>query len=436
MLTQEEFMDVLAMRRQGLSITEIAEETGYHPATISKWVHAGGPPARRAATTPPAVDDRWAKRINELLTPAPRLLAKSVFALITVEGYTGSYASVVRHLRTVRGPRFRGRAVSTRIETPPGEEAQFDFSDATAWGDEWGIDGLQCFSAILCWSRWRLWWFTTSVDREHTFEGLVRFFEQVGGVPKVLRTDRMGALGTSQGRRFNLHGPAREFARYHGCEIRACQAADAKRKGKVERPFRDLKEAFLEEQRINPPGSVAELNARVGPWLAARVHSQANRTTGAVPDERLAKERRLLGGLPRRRFDTAYVEVRRVHVAVPQIEWRGIRFSVPPACVGQRVEVRAEVDSDRLEVRWAGQVVAVHRLPAAGVTDVWDREHWAAAQALALGERPRLHVVGDQPAAEPERQCRIELALDGDFDVDPIDLSTYDTARYNIDGDR
>ena len=35
MLTQEEFMDVLAMCRQGLSIREIADATGYHPATIS-----------------------------------------------------------------------------------------------------------------------------------------------------------------------------------------------------------------------------------------------------------------------------------------------------------------------------------------------------------------------------------------------------------------
>jgi len=55
MLTQEEFMDVLAMRRQGLSIREIADATGYHPATISRWVKAGGPPAARAGTTPAQV---------------------------------------------------------------------------------------------------------------------------------------------------------------------------------------------------------------------------------------------------------------------------------------------------------------------------------------------------------------------------------------------
>ena len=43
MMTQEEFMDVMAMKRQGMSIKEIAEETGYHPSTISGWLRNGGP---------------------------------------------------------------------------------------------------------------------------------------------------------------------------------------------------------------------------------------------------------------------------------------------------------------------------------------------------------------------------------------------------------
>ena len=47
MMTQEEFMDVLAMRRQGMTYVEIADETGYHPTTIAKWVREGGPPTKR-----------------------------------------------------------------------------------------------------------------------------------------------------------------------------------------------------------------------------------------------------------------------------------------------------------------------------------------------------------------------------------------------------
>ena len=36
MMTQEEYMDLLALRRQGNTIAEIADTLGYHPATISK----------------------------------------------------------------------------------------------------------------------------------------------------------------------------------------------------------------------------------------------------------------------------------------------------------------------------------------------------------------------------------------------------------------
>jgi len=41
MMTQEEYMDLLALRRQGNTIGEIAEKLGYHPATISKWLRDG-----------------------------------------------------------------------------------------------------------------------------------------------------------------------------------------------------------------------------------------------------------------------------------------------------------------------------------------------------------------------------------------------------------
>ena len=70
--------------------------------------------------------------------------------------------------------------------------------------------------------------------------------------------------------------------------------------------------------------------------------------------------------------------------------------------------------------------MSAHRLPEPGVVEVWHGDDWAAAQASALGERPRLAVVGEL-RPEPQRQCRIELA--GDYDVDAIDLS-----RYDLDG--
>jgi transposase len=434
MMTQEEFMDVLAMKRAGMTFSEIAAETGYHPATISKWCRDGGPPpARTIGVEARVVDPRWEDRLNALLVGNKQLLATSLFEIIRAEGFDGSYPTVVRWVREQRGARFRrADAASVPIETAPGEEAQFDFSDCSAWSQRVGLGPvLWGFGMILCWSRWRLWWFTTSVDREHTFEGVVRFFEAIGGVPQLCRTDRMGALGQSQGRRFKLHPPTLEFARHHGTEIKVCQAGDAKRKGKIERPFRDLSESFLEELVVTGvPDDLDALNLRARLWVDERVHGRRHRTTGVAPMERFAAEHGFLRGLPRRRFDTDYIESRRVHRALPFIEWERVRYSVPPWCLGQLVEVRCPVDSNELSVRCAGRLVATHRIATDGRVEVWDPTHRATAEAAALtsNQRRHLHVVRDAQASTPIG--RIDLP-GGDFDVAAPDLA----ARYDH-GDR
>ncbi len=148
--------------------------------------------------------------------------------VLRAEGFDGSYQSLTRHLRDVRGPsRPKPSAVTVPIETAPGEEFQFDWSDCNRWGWE---HELFCFGCVLCWSRIKCWWFASSIDQPHTFEGLVRFFEAVEVVPAVGRTDRMGCLGRSRGKAFIWHPPALEFARHHGFALKACGAGDAARK--------------------------------------------------------------------------------------------------------------------------------------------------------------------------------------------------------------
>lgn len=428
MLNQEEYVKLSDLHRQGWTFKEIGEELGYHPATISKWLAEGPPQPRTVADEAKVMSRRWQERIAVLLEAHPRLLAVSVFNKLRAEGFAGSYPTVVREVRAVRGPRFRAAtAVSVPISTDPGEEAQFDFCDLSDWAARWGWSApLFCFGAILCWSRQRVWWFTTSQDRQHTFEGLVGFFEAVGGVPAVCRTDRMGALGTAQGRRFVLHPPAVAFAAHHGMKLSTCKAGDAKRKGKVERPFRQLQETFLPEVELDGiPASLAELNHRAGVWLDERVHAVASRTTGEPPVMRLAVEQPFLAPLPKVRFDTDYVETRRVHTSFPFVVLDGVRYSVPPAALGQLVEVRRPVTDEVLEVRWAGQVIATHRVGTTG-TDVWDPVHRAAAEDQALGRKPARHLHIVDPASAP----RLELG-EGDWDVEAPDLA----ARYgDLDG--
>jgi len=433
MMSQETYVNINDLHKQGWTISEIAAETGWHRTTVSDRLKNGPPPTERP-TEATVMTDRWRSKIDSMLEQHPRLLAVSIHNMLRAEGFDGSYPTVVRAVRDNRGPRFKAaNAVSVPIHTAPGEEAQFDYCDLSSWAVRfrWNTP-LVAFGMILSWSRFRIWWFTTSEDRQHTFEGAARFFDEIGGVPVACRTDRMGALGRSQGRRFELHPPTVGFAAHHSTKITSCQAGDAKRKGKVERPFRQLQGTFLPEVEADgAPVDLADLNRRAEVWLAERVHAVESRSTGETPAARLEVERGFLGPLPRARFDSDYVETRRVHNAWPFIAIDANRYSVPPEALGHKVEIRRKVDADTVEIRLAGRLIATHRLVPGRRVDVWDPAHKHAAEALALGwdpNGPDLRVVANQP--EPDPVERLELG--GDYDVAPPDLG--DLYRVGIDG--
>ena len=184
---------------------------------------------------------------------------------------------------------------------------------------------------ILSWSRDRMWWFTTSEDRHHTFEGIARFFDQIGGVPTACRTDRMGALGRSHGRRFELHAPTVGppcITRRRSPRVRPvtpnAKARSSGRSGRCRRRFSP------EVEFDGIPTGLDDLNRRAVVWLDERVHGVESRTTGEKPADRLVVERDFLGTLPRVRFDSDYVEVRRVHNVLPFVSIDANRYSVPP----------------------------------------------------------------------------------------------------------
>ena len=112
-----------------------------------------------------------------------------------------------------------------------------------------------------------------------------------------------------------------------------------------------MRETFLPElEAQGPPASLEELNRRAGVWLDANVHAVESRSTGARPAERHGIERPFLSALPTQRFDTDYVQARRVHNILPFVAIDGVRYSVPPQTLGQLVEVRRPVGAQRFEV--------------------------------------------------------------------------------------
>jgi hypothetical protein len=283
MMTQEEFMDVQVLRAAGWSIRQIAEHVGYHPATVSAWLKAGGPPPKRE--TPPGeaiVDERWQVRIGSLLTRNAALQATSIMRVIEAEGFDGSYPTLTRYLRSVRGPSRRSVPESTvPIDTGPGEEFQFDWSDCNRWARRWGwTHELHCFGTVLCWCRVKRWWFAASIDQRHTLEGLAGWFDTVDGVPAIGRTDRMGQLGRSRGKQFIWHPAALEFARHY--LLTELPGVKKQVRGGIWDPPLSgvgLVDRRFHERRAGTSAAGSGHHRRVAGWPARR----DGRSVGAVP---------------------------------------------------------------------------------------------------------------------------------------------------------
>jgi hypothetical protein len=99
---------------------------------------------------------------------------------------------------------------------------------------------------------------------------------------------------------------------------------------------------------------------------------------------------------------------------------------VPPRCLGQKVEVRHEVDSACIEIRWAGEVVGRHTVADPMTGEVWDADHWQAAQEAALASSRGRHLSVVTPEEEPH-PVALRLDIEGDVDVAVPDLARYET---------
>lgn len=124
--------------------------------------------------------------------------------------------------------------------------------------------------------------------------------------------------------------------------ITSCKARDAKRKGKVERPFRQLQETFLPEVELDGvPTDLADLNRRAERWLDTRVHGITSRSTGERPADRLVVERPFLTPLPRVRFDTDYVDAVALATIAVEAGYRGYFTTADNMC---KTLIRAQHD--------------------------------------------------------------------------------------------
>lgn len=253
-----------------------------------------------------------------------------IFRELKARGYTGSISPVYRYLSKIDEDikdHISSKA-TVRHESPPGDQAQFDWSPYNVPVDG-VITTVYCFSMILSASRKKAVCFSLKADAAAIYEAIQELFKDLGGVTLELLIDNPSALviennpKTETEIRYNPH--ALLMARHLGTELNACPCYWPRKKGKIERPFNYIEEQFIKGNHF---ASMEDLNRR-GKDFVESWCNETHTTTKRIPNlHYLQEERDMLLPLPDRRYRLKELESR---IISPDcyISIGGNKYSVP-----------------------------------------------------------------------------------------------------------
>ncbi len=357
MITLRGLVMILELHQQGLSVSAIAARTGVDRKTVRKYIARGleppvyGPRVPRARLLEP-----YEQFVRARLAAFPELSIPRLLREIRPQGYSGGLTVLGDFVRAVRPQ--PAPAFELRFETAAGEQAQVDFAHfKVVFEDEPDqVRIVWLFSLVLGHSRYLWARFVVHQDVQTVLRCHMAAFEHLQGVPRQILYDRMktAVLGELEGESIVYNPSLLALAAHYGFSPRACKPYRAKTKGKVERPFRYIRQDFFLGGRF---GNLEDLNAQLAHWLATVANARVHGTTRQVVAEHFAQEQPSLRALPADVFNATLKLERRIsHEGMVSVG--GNLYSVPEGTRSRVVEVHTL--AHEIRIFEAGRLIAVH----------------------------------------------------------------------------
>ncbi len=289
--------------------------------------------------------EAWQPKVEALLEKG--LSPKTVWQRLreTEPDFEGSYAQIKRMCRSIR--RSRGvlaTDVAIPVVTLPGREAQVDFGYIGELFDpeESRLRKAWCFVMVLSHSRHTLVRVVFDQTVETWLQIHVSCFEELGGVPEIVRPDNLKAAviraAFTPSQPTSLNRSYRELARHYGFKIDPAPPYAPKKKGKVESGVKYVKNAFFKGREEQ---SIVEVRKALTWWMREVADVRIHGTTHEQP--RVAfetKEKSHLLPLPPHAFELLTWKEAKVHQD-SHVIFDKRQYSVPWRLVGRSVWIRA-----------------------------------------------------------------------------------------------
>jgi hypothetical protein len=293
----------------------------------------------------------------------------------------------------------RGEQVTVEIEHPAGEEIQWDWLelDETPWGEP----AFVLLGALSHSGRFR-GVFCEQMTFGHLAEAMHRVLVELGGTPRVWRTDRMATIvipGTDR-----LTVDAANAAKHYGVDIAVCPPRRAQRKGVVEAAVKYTTKSWWRTAAVS---TMAKAQVSLDRW-SETVADQRKRPAGTVGQIGAAEP---LRALPHAAYP-AVISVQRKASRSALVAFEANHYSVPPAQAGRTVCVHARVGEPVLRIlSAAGEIVATHRrAPSGAGQTLRSTEHAAALEQAVLAAFTTDHSCRRKANRPPGQDALAELA--------------------------
>jgi transposase len=323
----------------------------------------------------------YRERIDKLLKEKVKVTA--IYDRLREQGYTGSYASVLRLARQIK-PKPVGTYV--RKESEPGVEAEIDFGYVGKMRDAEGVlRKAWAFVMVLAWSRYAYVEFVFDQKVEtwlRCHRNALAFF---GGVPYRLVIDNLKS-GITQAIWDDPHVQMayRECAEHYGFLILPCRPATPEHKGKVEGGVGYVQGRFMGGKGIL---DLVQANRDVRKWCQDEAGLRIHGTTKEQPRRRFEEvEKERLKPLPEAPYDLAIWKKAKLHRDC-HIVFEGSYYSASFRLVGQILWVCAGTHQVRL-FNEAYELIATHERASKPGERKTHRNHYPAEKLPGL-ERTR-----------------------------------------------
>ena len=424
MLTEGDDVEIHALEARGWTIAAISRHTGRDPKTIRKYLRGEG--ARQQRRPARSCVEPFRAYLEARFVEDPHVEATVLFRELVDAGFDRSYPTLVRELRRLelrpvclvcehRG----GQQVTVEIEHPPGEEIQWDWLELSPEDVPWGEPAFVLVGALSHSGRFR-----GAICEQMTFghlaEAMHRVLVDLGGTPRVWRTDRMATIVVPGTDRLTID--AAQTAKHYGVEVAVCPPRRAQRKGVVEAAIKYTTRSWWRTANV---ASMAEAQASLDRWCV-EVADVRKRPAGTVGQIGAAEP---LRSLPQAAYP-AVIAVERRASRSALVAFEANHYSVPPAHAGRIVTVHARVGEPVLRIIAAsGEIVTTHRrVPAGAGTIVRSPEHAAALERAVLAAFTTDTACRRKANRPPGTQALTELArLKG---IEPAPAPVIDLGRY------